>query len=330
MKINILEIGCACGGTLLEISNRNNTANLYGIEINKNAANIAKMFANVSSADIENGDLPYERLFFDYVIFGDVLEHLYNPQKVLENIKPYLKEDGKIIASIPNIQHWTIIEELLNGYWTYTKAGILDETHLRFFTQTEITKMFDEAGYNVKKYVGNDIGISESGNTLLEKMLKCNIIDNVDDFMAYQWFVEADKKYIIDGNDEKELAYLLRRIDNETAKEDSFISIMKFIIDKNITTKILLNLIEVATINKTAVIIFIAVNLYQKGESKIALEFLIHAYKKYNDDLEIVYSLAYILNLNGDKNSAIKLLESQSSIDKSTKELLAELKGELG
>ena len=329
-KINILEIGCACGGTLLEISNRNNTANLYGIEINKNAANIAKMFANVSSADIENGDLPYERLFFDYVIFGDVLEHLYNPQKVLENIKPYLKEDGKIIASIPNIQHWTIIEELLNGYWTYTKAGILDETHLRFFTQTEITKMFDEAGYNVKKYVGNDIGISESGKTLLEKMLKCNIIDNVDDFMAYQWFVEADKKYIIDGNDEKELAYLLRRIDNETAKEDSFISIMKFIIDKNITTKILLNLIEVATINKTAVIIFIAVNLYQKGESKIALEFLIHAYKKYNDDLEIVYSLAYILNLNGDKNSAIKLLESQSSSDKSTKELLAELKGELG
>ena len=164
----------------------------------------------------------------------------------------------------------------------------------------------------------------------MKKMLKCNIIDNVDDFMAYQWFVEADKKYIIDGNDEKELAYLLRRIDNETAKEDSFISIMKFIIDKNITTKILLNLIEVTTINKTAVIIFIAVNLYQKGESKIALEFLIHAYKKYNDDLEIVYSLAYILNLNGDKNSAIKLLESQSSSDKSTKELLAELKGELG
>lgn len=50
------------------------------------------MFANVSSADIENGDLPYERLFFDYVIFGDVLEHLYNPQKVLENIKPYLRK----------------------------------------------------------------------------------------------------------------------------------------------------------------------------------------------------------------------------------------------
>lgn len=85
--------------------------------------------------------------------------------------------------------------------------------------------------------------------------------------MAYQWFTfKADKKYIIDGNDEKELAYLLRRIDNETAKEDSFISIMKFIIDKNITTKILLNLMRSLTGNKTAVIIFIAVNLYQKGK----------------------------------------------------------------
>ena len=111
--LNILEVGCACGGTLLEINNINKTANIYGIEINSNSAKLAKNFANVSSANIEDSNLPYKQGFFDYIIFGDVLEHLYNPQKVLENIKPYLKEDGKIIASIPNIQHWSIIEELL-------------------------------------------------------------------------------------------------------------------------------------------------------------------------------------------------------------------------
>lgn len=59
----------------------------------------------------------------------------------------------------------------MNGYWTYT-TGILDETHLRFFTQTEITKMFDEAGYNVKKYVGNDIGISRKWKSSIRKNAK--------------------------------------------------------------------------------------------------------------------------------------------------------------
>ena len=191
--LNILEVGCACGGTLLEINNINKTANIYGIEINSNSAKLAKNFANVSSANIEDSNLPYKQGFFDYIIFGDVLEHLYNPQKVLENIKPYLKEDGKIIASIPNIQHWSIIEELLKGNWSYTDAGILDKTHLRFFTRNEITKLFNNSGYEVIQFIGKDIGLTETARNMLDNLLKNELIHSFDDFIAYQWLVEVEK-----------------------------------------------------------------------------------------------------------------------------------------
>jgi len=192
-NLNILEIGCACGGTLQEIKNINPKTNVFGIEINENAAKIAKMIGQVSSEDIEETELSFQQEFFDYIILGDVLEHLYNPQKVLENIKPYLKVGGKIVASIPNIQHWSIIEELLKGNWTYADAGILDKTHLNFFTRNEIFNLFDKTGYEVIQFIGKDIGLTETARNMLDNLLKNELIHSFDDFIAYQWLVEVEK-----------------------------------------------------------------------------------------------------------------------------------------
>ena len=122
-----------------------------------------------------------------------MLEHLYNPQKVLENIKPYLKVGGKIVASIPNIQHWSIIEELLKGNWTYADAGILDKTHLNFFTRNEIFNLFDKTGYEVIQFIGKDIGLTETARNMLDNLLKNELIHSFDDFIAYQWLVEVEK-----------------------------------------------------------------------------------------------------------------------------------------
>lgn len=188
----------------------NPTVNLYGIEINENSANIAKHIANVSSANIEKGNLPYEENF-DYIIFGDVLEHLYNPQKVLENVKPYLKT-GKLLQVFLMLNAGQFLKSYWKGNWTYTDAGILDRTHLRFFTKSEITKLFCESGYEVKQYIGKDVGITESAQNMLEKLSQNLLINNSDDFMAYQWLVEACKKDDVSDDDKKELVYLLRRL----------------------------------------------------------------------------------------------------------------------
>ena len=110
--LNILEIGCACGGTLLQIKNIYKNAKLAGIEFNEQAAVSAKMFADVIAADIEKTALPYPPEHFDYIILADVLEHLVDPWQALENIQPFLKPDGQILASIPNVMHFSVIRSL--------------------------------------------------------------------------------------------------------------------------------------------------------------------------------------------------------------------------
>ena len=101
-KLNILEIGCGVGSTLLEIKNINPSAILYGIEKNKQAALVAGNFAEILTGDVENFVFPYPENFFDYIILGDILECLYEPTSLLKKIKTYLKDDGQIIISIKN------------------------------------------------------------------------------------------------------------------------------------------------------------------------------------------------------------------------------------
>lgn len=145
--IKVLEVGCGCGTTLLGIKNRFQNAQLYGIELNSNAAIDANLVADVSPTNIELSPLDYPPGFFDYIIFAGVLEHLADPWKVLTDIKTYLSYSGQVLASIPNVMHYTVIRDLINGFWTYRDAGIMDRAHLRFFTAHEITRLFTDAGF---------------------------------------------------------------------------------------------------------------------------------------------------------------------------------------
>ncbi|WP_425060458.1 Ubiquinone biosynthesis O-methyltransferase, mitochondrial [Sporomusa carbonis] len=169
-SFTVLDIGCACGGTLLQIKNQYNNAEIFGIELNKKAAVSAQLFADVIDADIEKTTLPYPEEYFDYIIFGDVLEHLQNPWQVLENVKPYLKADGYLLTGIPNVMHFSVLRNLLQGSWTYEDAGILDKTHLRFFTLNEIDKMFKNAGYVVEDYKPGIIYESENDKKFIQEL----------------------------------------------------------------------------------------------------------------------------------------------------------------
>ncbi|MGG7222413.1 class I SAM-dependent methyltransferase [Bacillus sp. ATD] len=145
----ILEVGCAEGLFGAAVKEKINCS-YYGIESYPPAAEkAARHIDEVITEDIETLKLPFQKNTFDYLIFGDVLEHLKDPWAVLRNLKPYVKETGSILASIPNISHISIFESLLSGKWTYTQAGLLDKTHFRFFTLHEMKKMFHETGYKI-------------------------------------------------------------------------------------------------------------------------------------------------------------------------------------
>ncbi len=146
---DILEIGCAAGMTGRELK-KNSDVYFAGVEIDHKAALEAKKVLDcVIEGNVETLDLPFEEQRFDCILFADVLEHLVDPLTVLKKIRKFLKMDGTIIASIPNVQYLGVLNQLVEGNWTYKDEGILDRTHLRFFTYREILKLFDEAGYKI-------------------------------------------------------------------------------------------------------------------------------------------------------------------------------------
>ena len=192
--IRVLEIGCGCGATLLKIKNRYKNAELYGIELNEHSAKIAECFADISTENIENTKLSYGEGFFDYIIFADVLGHLYDPSLVLENMKKYLKKDGCIIASIPNVMHYSVIRELLSGSWTYRDSGILDKRHVRFFTLNEVVKLFDNIGYKIEHIGATNIGCTDEDEKFILNLAKLNGVAPKEQFEAYQYIVRVTKK----------------------------------------------------------------------------------------------------------------------------------------
>ena len=145
----VLEVGCAAGMTGQELKKRSGVF-VAGIELNAKAAEVARtVLDDVVQGSIEDMDLPYSDGSFDCILFADVLEHLVDPLSALLKVRRLLKKDGTVVASIPNVQFHGVIHKLIEGNWTYEKEGILDETHLRFFTYKEIGKLFNQAGYSI-------------------------------------------------------------------------------------------------------------------------------------------------------------------------------------
>jgi O-antigen biosynthesis protein len=191
-RLRVLEIGCACGATLLEIKNRYPNAEIHGIELNQGAVAIGRHFADIRPMDAEEPlDFPEE--FFDYVITADVLEHLVDPWRAIANIRPHLKGTGRVIASIPNIMHFSVMRGLLNGRFPYQEAGILDRTHLRFFTLSEIDRLFVGAGYGPRHYLASTIPASEEDRALVQALKSLSTVDTSDQFQAYQYLVTVGK-----------------------------------------------------------------------------------------------------------------------------------------
>lgn len=187
-EISVLEIGCACGATLLKIKSMYPRASVHGIELNDHAAKVAATFADVRAMDVE-AELSYPPNSFDYIILADVLEHLMNPWNVVAILRKYLKDDGKLIVSIPNVMHYSLLRDVIRGHWSYTDAGLLDRTHVRFFTLHEIEKMFIEAGYTNREYGATQIAMSEDGvDAEWVKVLgQLSGLPNNDQFTTYQY-----------------------------------------------------------------------------------------------------------------------------------------------
>ena len=153
----ILEIGCGQGNFSSQLLG--DKVEIWGVEPNKKSAQIAgNKFYKVLIGTLDETIDSLPNNYFDAIILNDVLEHLLYPWNDLEYLKLKLKNEGNIIASIPNVRYSkNLVNLLVNKNWEYTTSGILDATHFRFFTKKSILAMFDKCGYSVKKIKGINI-----------------------------------------------------------------------------------------------------------------------------------------------------------------------------
>jgi 2-polyprenyl-3-methyl-5-hydroxy-6-metoxy-1,4-benzoquinol methylase len=146
----VLDLGCASGVMGRVLLEKGKAKEVVGAEIFPAAAAEAqKTYQKVYVGDVEEMDLAYEN-YFDYVICGDVLEHLKDPYKVLQRIFKWLKPGGKVLVCLPNVRHYHVVRNLVfRGKWDYVSAGVMDKTHLRFFTRDSCRNMIEQAGFIV-------------------------------------------------------------------------------------------------------------------------------------------------------------------------------------
>lgn len=146
----VLDIGCDTGYLGEELAAFGNVTS--GFEYNATAAEVARAhYERVEVGDLETTDLSaaFDGATFDVVVFGDVLEHLRDPLPVLRRARSLVAPGGCILISVPNIAHGDIRLNLLQGQFRYTKIGLLDETHTRFFTKDSLIEFVHDAGFTM-------------------------------------------------------------------------------------------------------------------------------------------------------------------------------------
>jgi len=148
----VLDVGANTGYLAKALTERGCT--VTGIEIDPDAARQAEEFCErVIVGNVEELDLDAEigDETFDVLVFGDVLEHLKDPGRALERFKPFLDAAGHVVVSIPNVAHGSVRLALLRGQFRYHSLGLLDDTHLRFFTRESVEELLGGAGFLISE-----------------------------------------------------------------------------------------------------------------------------------------------------------------------------------
>lgn len=166
----VLDVGCSTGYLAEVLGALGNTVS--GIEYDAASAESARQFAS----PVIVGDLEHDKVFdefadssFEVVVFGDVLEHLRDPLPVLRRVRQLLTPGGSVVISVPNIAHGDVRLSLLSGRFDYTDVGLLDVTHVRFFTRKSLAVFLRDAGFvaaevrpSMAPLFATELGVKES------------------------------------------------------------------------------------------------------------------------------------------------------------------------
>ncbi|MCB2312010.1 glycosyltransferase [Clostridium tagluense] len=202
-KSKVLEFGPA-NGRMTKYLSENLNCSIDIVEIDESAGREALQYSNKSFVGEDLGDIEKYKWLeelknerYDYIVFGDVLEHLYFPSKALKLCNRILKDSGSIIISAPNIAHNSVIIDLINDEFKYNEVGLLDNTHISFFSYKSLIRMIEGSGYKtvIEKATHCRVGENEIDNNYNCVSKECaKSLRKRDKGNLYQFVFEVKKK----------------------------------------------------------------------------------------------------------------------------------------
>lgn len=152
----VLEIGCGAGRFR---TNFPADVEYWGVEPVAEAAREAVGLTRVLVGTLDEVAASLPDGYFDLVVCNDVLEHMADPQKALATIRAKMAADGRLVGSLPNVRSvWVLLDLLFRRDWRYRESGVLDSTHLRFFTFKSARRLLTEGGFEIEVFRGRAVG----------------------------------------------------------------------------------------------------------------------------------------------------------------------------
>lgn len=322
-SLNILDVGCACGATLLRVKHKFPKAILQGIEKNESAASIATFVCEVIATDAEQ--YSYPEGYYDYILLGDVLDQLVNPELVLKKLNVALKPGGRIIASIPNATHYSVIYSLLKNDTLYS-GSVMNRSSLHLFSLPEIQKLFLEAGFTEIGYKTVQSTMTEIEEGFVGHLSSLVNLEDNNHLKSVKFLIRAERS---SATYSPQLKELLKRVEKGDSS-DAISNIIDMIKDHKISNSDIIRTIHAISLDKQHVLNVLATSFFAQGLFNDIIPLL-------NASLEIdirhhdtLYNYAYVLHQVGAHDQALRYLSAIEVKDEQSTELFELILKEVG
>ncbi|WP_160500195.1 glycosyltransferase [Paenibacillus dendrobii] len=315
-KIKVLDIGCACGATLLKVKYRYPNSELFGVERNEYAASIATFIGDVTIADVE--DISFEASFFDYIFLGDILHQLKNPGELLIRLKSSLKSNGTILASVPNASHYSIIFSLIKNKTLYGKDDVLGQNTLRLFTLPEVQTLFEQADYKEisYKFVHNETSNLEQ-RFIQELSSLAGLQDNTH-LGALKYVIRA----VRGGISLSTLKSRLEQINQGDNLNEAVLEIIGMMAAHSINSSVIISEVNSLDIDRQLVFNILANQFFMNGAYNDIIPLLNASLEINSSHYDTLYNYAYILHSIGADKEALLYLNKIEEKDSESNFLL--------
>jgi GT2 family glycosyltransferase len=305
--LNVLEVGCGSGGTLLKIKHEYPNAQLFGTEANPQAAATARFFARIAVGVIDEMPLDYPDAFFDVILIGDHLDRSEQSVELLMRLRNVLKDDGQMVVSLPNLLHYDVIRSMVRGTIT--------DSQLRYYKLSDVQELFQKAGYEKTEISATRVQPGKEDEQFLKQLMELSKVNVTEPYEIYRFLVRAGKY-----GTEYEIERLLDELEQEQDAAPILTQLLHYDVEQ------VIGVIEAKKENKIALLNWLAVQYFHRNESDRILPFLNKAYELDPTHTDTLYNLGCVMEALGELELAMEWLRLIEEKDEEIVQLIETIK----